>query len=439
MNEISVYIEYLKNNPKKFLLDIENMPNEKLLQILITIYNSSELKTFDYLIFYVGQENVKFNIVQPYNKILSVLRDNQMYAFKYVCKNILAPILNYQINSNKDLIPITLINLSEYPEFLLNSLNFIKTENKLNDLLDQIKDKTELKNHLIQLLNLFDKDLSNFIIDYYRKTELNSNNNISIGNNYIPNDTNNKIPMGDNNLEKFDNNQNFINNIFENTSNNTNDIENVEFYLPKIKNFLNQDILFKLSKKKMDYLEFNNLESVIRGKYNKDIIFCDGIDLLNSKLLSNKEYEIKIENNEDQNIINLDSLFSLIIEYKYNKKENELFTNKYSIVMVVNNSIFKTLFGASSDEDINMSIKNDVIFISLGNGDEYKYLLLYIYLKIHNENDLLLSNKYLDYVNYNLKSFINSEVLDIKKLESENFKNVEFLIQLFNDEVSISN
>ena len=52
MNEISVYIDYLKNNPKSFLLNVENMSNETLLEIIITIYNSKDYKIFDYVIVY---------------------------------------------------------------------------------------------------------------------------------------------------------------------------------------------------------------------------------------------------------------------------------------------------------------------------------------------------------------------------------------------------
>lgn len=438
MNEISVYIQYLINNPKKFLLNVENMSNDTLLEILITIYNSKEYKIFDYVIVYFGQENVKYNIIQPYNKLLSVLRDNHMYAFKYTCKQILAPILNYQIESNKDLIPITLINLSVYPEYLSNAIRFIETQNKLNTLLNDIHDKKELKNHLIQSLNLFDKDLSNLINNYYTDTNLNNNkSNNNINNNL--------------NLEKFNNNQNII----DNTLNDNLENEDYQLYLTKIKkenknfieininkdylifnnkdkkglnvfkNCINQGILFKFSKKKMDYLELSNLNSLIRDN-SKDIIFCDGMDLLNSNLLSNKEYEFNIINREDQHIRKLELIVNII------KEQSVFLTDKYSIVMVVDNQIFEHIFGASSDEDINMAMKDNIIFLSVGNNLEYEYLLLYLYMKIHKENDLLFSNKHFESVNHNFKSFINNEIVDIKKLVLENVKNVDLLITMLN-------
>ena len=445
MNEISVYIDYLKNNPKSFLLNVENMSNETLLEIIITIYNSKDYKIFDYVIVYFGQENVKYNTIQPYNKLLSVLRDNHMYAFKYVCKQILAPILNYQIESNKELLPITLINLSVYPEFLSNAIKFIETQNKLNILLDDISDKKELKNHLIQSLNLFDKDLSKLISEYY----INLNNNID----------------RNINLEKFnnENNKNIIDNTvndnLENEENEEN--EDYELYLNKIKkenknlieikinedyfifddkdkkalkmfeNCINQGILFKSSKKKMDYLEIGNLESVIRDKTNKDIIFCDGMDLLNSNLLNNKEYELNIINNADENIRKLNLLLNMITE------QSEILTDKYSIVMIVDNQIFSNIFGASSDDDINMAIKDGIIFLSVGNNLEYEYLLIYLYMKIHKENDLLFSDKNFDSIDHDFNSFINNQVVDMKKMVIEKVKNIDLLIAMLNGESSI--
>ena len=450
MNEISVYIQYLINNPKKFLLNVENISNDTLLEILITIYNSKEYKIFDYVIVYFGQENVKYNIIQPYNKLLSVLRDNHMYAFKYTCKQILAPILNYQIESNKDLIPITLINLSVYPEYLSNAIRFIETQNKLNTLLNDIHDKKELKNHLIQSLNLFDKDLSNLINNYYTDTNLDIDMNTDIDTNLNNNKSNNNI-NNNLNLEKFNNNQNII----DNTLNDNLENEDYQLYLTKIKkdnknlieininkdylifnnkdkkglnvfkNCINQGILFKSSKKKMDYLELSNLNSLIRDN-SKDIIFCDGMDLLNSNLLSNKEYEFNIINREDQHIRKLELIVNMITE------QSVFLTDKYSIVMVVDNQIFEHIFGASSYEDINMAMKDNIIFLSIGNNLEYEYLLLYLYMKIHKANDLLFSNKHFESVNHYFKSFINNEIVNIKKLVLENVKNVDLLITMLN-------
>lgn len=450
MNEISVYIQYLINNPKKFLLNVENISNDTLLEILITIYNSKEYKIFDYVIVYFGQENVKYNIIQPYNKLLSVLRDNHMYAFKYTCKQILAPILNYQIESNKDLIPITLINLSVYPEYLSNAIRFIETQNKLNTLLNDIHDKKELKNHLIQSLNLFDKDLSNLINNYYTDTNLDIDMNTDIDTNLNNNKSNNNI-NNNLNLEKFNNNQNII----DNTLNDNLENEDYQLYLTKIKkdnknlieininkdylifnnkdkkglnvfkNCINQGILFKSSKKKMDYLELSNLNSLIRDN-SKDIIFCDGMDLLNSNLLSNKEYEFNIINREDQHIRKLELIVNMITE------QSVFLTDKYSIVMVVDNQIFEHIFGASSYEDINMAMKDNIIFLSVGNNSEYEYLLLYLYMKIHKANDLLFSNKHFESVNHYFKSFINNEIVNIKKLVLENVKNVDLLITMLN-------
>ena len=64
--------------------------------------------------------------------------------------------------------------------------------------------------------------------------------------------------------------------------------------------------------------------------------------------------------------------------------------------------------------------------------EEYEYLLLYIYMKIHKANDLLFSNKHFESVNHNFKSFINNEIVDIKKLVLENVKNVDLLITMLN-------
>jgi len=105
--------------------------------------------------------------------------------------------------------------------------------------------------------------------------------------------------------------------------------------------------------------------------------------------------------------------------------------------MVVDNQIFEYIFGASSDEDINMAIKDDVIFLSIGNNLEYEYLLLYLYSKFHKENDLLFSNKHFECINHDFKSFINNEVVDIKKIVLEKLKNVDLFIAMLNGESSI--
>ena len=181
----------------------------------------------------------------------------------------------------------------------------------------------------------------------------------------------------------------------------------------------------------MDYLEIGNLESVIRDKTNKDIIFCDGMDLLNSNLLNNKEYELNIVNNADENIRKLNLLLNMITE------QSEILTDKYSIVMIVDNQIFSNIFGASSDDDINMAIKDGIIFLSVGNNLEYEYLLIYLYMKIHKENDLLFSDKNFDSIDHDFNSFINNQVVDMKKMVIEKVKNIDLLIAMLNGESSI--
>ena len=53
-------------------------------------------------------------------------------------------------------------------------------------------------------------------------------------------------------------------------------------------------------------------------------------------------------------------------------------------------------------------------------------------MKIHKANDLLFSNKHFESVNHYFKSFINNEIVNIKKLVLENVKNVDLLITMLN-------
>ena len=107
--------------------------------------------------------------------------------------------------------------------------------------------------------------------------------------------------------------------------------------------------------------------------------------------------------------------------------------SKYSVVLIIQNDMFDKLFGASSDEDVNMAKKDNIIFISLGNNLEYEYLLIYLFVKLRKDNDILVTNKNFEFLNNNLKSYINGEMVDLNQIELEKIKNLDFLSQKLNN------
>lgn len=496
MNDIYSYLDYVKNSPKNFLYDIEKMSNETLLLILLVPYNSDDMELFRSIINYCGQESINYDIIHPYNKILSVLRDKHMYAFKYVCKHILPPILNYQIENNKQLIPVSLINISTYPEYLSNCIKFIEDQEKLEKLMVEINNKKELKNHIIQSLNLYDKDLASYLQNFKDNNNIHKLIDNSNSNNIL--EEKDELDNLDNeiDLEEFqnDNNNEIINETFndnmkenENISVNENENENenmsvdenmntdYNLYLQKIKkenddsirivkidndflvlkinnlkekdglelfkSCINQDILYKVSKKKIEYLNLDNLEPILRDKRkNKNIILCDGMDVVDNYSANNDDYEIELyddSKNSDKKIKNLEAVINFFKEFKYEDQEKSeqqiILKDKYSVVLIIQNDMFDKLFGASSDEDVNMSKKDNIIFISLGNNLEYEYLLIYLFVKLRKDNDILVTNKNYEFLNNNLKSYINGEMVDLKQIELEKVKNLDFLSQKLNN------
>ncbi len=470
-----MYIQQLQYTPHTFIFQIEDMSNETLLEILLTTFYSN-IQIFDSIIYFCGQESIKYRDLHPYNKVLNILRDRHIDSFNYVCFKLLSGILMFQLDNNAELINITISNLCVYPVSLHNALLFLNHNNKMNQLLDLIKNQKELIDYIIQVLYNIDLELGSYIQEYSRLEiseannienveDLGNNNNIKDGNrignsnnnqelnieeleeeNDIVNETiNDKI----NNVEEYDS---YIDSLDEDRKNvisiaktkdndrfivqsSNEDIKRTKV-LPSIElleKCLGDDILYKMSQRKIDYLKFEFLEHLIREQTDNDIIFCDGMNLL----YCNKNLTIDGNKNltKKERIQNLDLWIELFNNIKYQKNDDMSdsghLLDKYSVVITVQNYIFDKLFGASSVDNINMAVENNIVILGIGNNEADDYLLYYLLMKIGRSSDILFTNDNYEWAQHNLKFFINNKTMEIKDFETNKKSDLELLMSDF--------
>lgn len=478
-----MYIQQLQYNPHTFIYQIEDICNESLLELLVTsFYTNKEM--FDNIIYFCGQESIKYRDLHPYNKVLNILRDRHIDSFNYVCFKLLSGILMFQLDNNAELINITISNLCVYPVSLHNALLFLNHNNKMNQLLDLIKNQKELIDYIIQVLYNIDLELGSYIQEYSRLEipeanniedveDVGKNNNIKDGNrignsnnnqelnieeleeeNDIVNETiNDKI----NNVEEYDS---YIDSLDEDRKNvisiaktkdndrfivqsSNEDIKRTKV-LPSIElleKCLGDDILYKMSQRKIDYLKFEFLEPLIREQTDNDIIFCDGMNLLycNKNLTIDDNKNLTIDGNKNltkkERIQNLDLWIELFNNIKYQKNDDMSdsghLLDKYSVVITVQNYIFDKLFGASSVDNINMAVENNIVILGIGNNEADDYLLYYLLMKIGRSSDILFTNDNYEWAQHNLKFFINNKTMELKDFETNKKSDLELLMSDF--------
>lgn len=495
MSLVQMYIQQLQYTPHTFIFQIEDMSNETLLEILLTTFYSN-IQIFDSIIYFCGQESIKYRDLHPYNKVLNILRDRHIDSFNYVCFKLLSGILMFQLDNNAELINITISNLCVYPVSLHNALLFLNHNNKMNQLLDIIKNQKELIDYIIQVLYNIDLELASYIQEYSRLEipeanniknveDLGHNNNIKDGNR-IEN-SNNKQEL---NIEELEEENDIVNETINETINDKiNNVEEYDSYIDTLdedrKNVisiaktkdndrfivqssnedikrtkvspsiellekcLGDDILYKISQRKIDYLKFEFLEPLIREQTDNDIIFCDGMNLLycnkndfSSPCLIDNPYHDRfnfISGNKNltkkERIQNLDLWIELFNNIKYQKNDDMSevghLLDKYSVVITVQNYIFDKLFGASSVDNINMAVENNIVILGIGNNEADDYLLYYLLMKIGRSSDILFTNDNYEWAQHNLKFFINNKTMELKDFETNKKSDLELLMSDF--------
>ena len=114
-------------------------------------------------------------------------------------------------------------------------------------------------------------------------------------------------------------------------------------------------------------------------------------------------------------------------------RDNGLLLDKYTVVITVQNYIFDLLFGASSPNNINMAVEDNIVILGIGNNEADDYLLYYLLMKFGRPTDILFTNDNYDWVQHNLKFFINNKTLDIKEIETSKKPDLGLLMSDFHN------
>ena len=223
---------------------------------------------------------------------------------------------------------------------------------------------------------------------------------------------------------------------------------------PSVKIFtkcLNKDILYKTSLTRITRLQLTNIEHILRDETDNNIIFCDGMNLLYCNITDSYspcstynpyrdrfEYiKDKINLTKAQRIQNLNVWIELFNNIKYQKNDNMsdsgYLLDKYTVVITVQNYIFDKLFGASSPNNINMAVENNIVILGIGNNEADDYLLYYLLMKFGRPTDILFTNDNYEWVQHNLKFFINNKTMEIKDFDTNKKSDYRLLTSDFNN------
>ena len=202
---------------------------------------------------------------------------------------------------------------------------------------------------------------------------------------------------------------------------------------------------------RMSRLQLTNIEYILRDETDNDIIFCDGMNLLycnkndlSSPCLKDNKFQDRfnyIEGKKNLTKIqrkkNIKLWIDLFNSIKYQKNDNMsdngLLLDKYTVVITVQNYIFDLLFGASSPTNINMAVEDNIVILGIGNNEADDYLLYYLLMKFGRPTDILFTNDNYDWVQHNLKFFINNKTLDIKEIETSKKPDLGLLMSDFHN------
>ena len=450
INLINNYSDIYYNNTQKILEPFSNLFDNYLKKDLVEINNKIENyceKNFNEII-----ENLNNNLFNILNEIFEQIKNeknNNLNNINNELNSTISEIINNYVDNIKNLINET----NKYINTSTSHINNLKSYQKISiNFYYQIK---EIFNNVNLVFNLFDKNLinSNFKIENFIHNEILNNEELNNLFNKIDDIidilSESKIKLNDNFINNEKNFRNIYKNIIKSLLNKINNfynefksnnyIINIENTINKLKVSFNEDYkkLIDLTESKINYLnnykiyfsdydkisllenetfhiKFISFKNNVIEALNKitDDFILNNTELENNINLIDKEIEILVKNNDNNNLNNIISLFEKISSEKFindylnyfnfENNNNDNFLNKiinnyYSFIQ--ENIISK--YNKTIEEIINNSLNN---YLELPENLIKK--IEYFSNKI-DENSENLSNK----IKFVLKEKINEKIL----------------------------
>ncbi len=362
-----------------------------------------------------------------------------------------------QLLYNKNLKSFSIIQ--KYYKLKLPKPNNIKDKDIVNNnndvkISDTVGNSNEGNNNNVEDVGTIGNSINNEELDI---EELEEENNII---NQTLNDKISTVDEFDSYIDSLEEDKKAIISVIKTTDNDRFIVQASDFEVkkkkvdPSVKIFtkcLNKDILYKTSLTRIYRLQLTNIEYILRDETDNNIIFCDGMNLLYcnttdsySPCSTYNPYRDRFEYIKDkinltkaQRIQNLNVWIELFNNIKYQKNDNMsdsgYLLDKYTVVITVQNYIFDELFGASSPNNINMAVENNIVILGIGNNEADDYLLYYLLMKFGRPTDILFTNDNYEWVQHNLKFFINNKTMEIKDFDTNKKSDYRLLTSDFNN------